>query len=98
MGRVVTPLSDAKIKRLKPREKLYRVSDGNGLVLEVKPTGTKVWRVRYIFEGRAKTYTIGEYPLISLAYARREAMEVKQKVLRGIDSVEERRAKERKSK
>ncbi|BCD61399.1 phage integrase [Nitratiruptor sp. YY08-26] len=64
MGRVATPLSDRKIKLAKPKDKVYRLSDGNGLMLEVKPNGNKVWRVRYIFEKKAKMYTIGDYPTI----------------------------------
>ena len=93
MGRLVAPLSDRKVKAAKPKEKVYRLSDGNGLVLEVKPNGTKVWRVRYTYQKRARTYTIGEYPIVSLANARAEAMEVRELLLKGIDPVEHRRAK-----
>ncbi|MCL1908871.1 MAG: Arm DNA-binding domain-containing protein [Holophagaceae bacterium] len=45
-------LSDINIKRAKPTEKSYKLFDGNGLYLQVEPTGTKVWRYKYRFEGK----------------------------------------------
>jgi len=67
-------LSDSKIKSLKPKEKPYKVNDGEGLIIEVKPTGRKIFRIRYRFEGKEKTYTIGNYSVYSL----REAREITQ--------------------
>lgn len=96
MGRIATPLSDRKIKLAKPREKIYRLSDGNGLVLEIKPNGSKVWRVRYTLNKKAKTYTIGDYPTISLAEARAITIDVKNLVTKGIDPVRHRQEQERK--
>jgi len=95
MGRIATPLSDRKIKISKPKDKIYRLSDGNGLVLEIKPNGSKIWRVRYTLNKKAKMYTIGDYPTISLAEARQIAMEVKNKVLKGIDPVKDRQEKQK---
>ncbi|MFH4117801.1 Arm DNA-binding domain-containing protein, partial [Acinetobacter baumannii] len=40
-------LNDLKIKRLKPREELYRMADHSGLCIEVRPSGSKFWRYRY---------------------------------------------------
>ena len=95
MARIATPLTDTKIKKAKPKDKIYKLFDGNGLYLEVKPNGKKTWRVKYRLNGKEKTYTIGEYPLITLANARVIAMEVKEKVLQGIDPVQERQKKEK---
>jgi hypothetical protein len=50
-------LRDSKIKSLKPKEKLYKISYGDGLIIEVKPTGRKIFRIRYRFKGKEKTYT-----------------------------------------
>nr|WP_187648313.1 integrase arm-type DNA-binding domain-containing protein [Nitrosophilus labii] len=47
MCRIATPLSDRKIKISKPKDKIYRLSDSNGLLLEIKPNDSKIWRVRY---------------------------------------------------
>ena len=64
-------LTDTKIKSLKPREKAYRIADHNGLCIEVRPSGTKLWRYRYRFNGKASMLSLGEYPLVGLADARK---------------------------
>jgi len=94
MARMVAPLTELKIKRAKPKEKLYKLFDGNGLYLEIKPNGKKTWRVKYRFNNKEKTYTIGEYPIIPLTQARGIAQEVKNKVLQGIDPVQDRKEKQ----
>ena len=93
MAKVVAPLTELKVKRAKPKEKMYKLFDGNGLYLEVKPNGKKTWRVKYRFNNKEKTYTIGEYPIIPLSQARGIAQEVKNKVLQGIDPVQDRKEK-----
>ena len=94
MARIVAPLTELKIKRAKPKEKLYKLFDGNGLYLEIKPNGKKTWRVKYRFNNKEKTYTIGEYPIIPLTQARGITQEVKNKVLQGIDPVQDRKEKQ----
>ena len=91
-------LTDTKIKRAKPKDKIYKLFDGDGLYLEVKPNGKKTWRVKYRLNGKEKTYTIGEYPLVTLAKARAIAREVKEKVLQSIDPLQERQKKEKENK
>ncbi|MGE8357124.1 MAG: Arm DNA-binding domain-containing protein, partial [Microvirgula sp.] len=51
MPRQSTPLTDTKIKALKPRAERYRVSDTGGLLLEVMPSGSRIWRYRYQLYG-----------------------------------------------
>ena len=46
-NRKVIPLSDTKIKTAKPQEKDYLLSDGDGLYLNIKSIGSKVWTFRY---------------------------------------------------
>ena len=65
-------LTDSKIRQLKPNGKIQKVSDGGGLYVQVAPTGAKSWRLGYRFGGKQNTYTIGQYPAVSLADARRE--------------------------
>lgn len=73
MPRQATPLSDTKIKSLRPRDERYRISDTGGLLLEVMPTGSKIWRYRYQLHGvRQPTLTIGSYPEIGLGDARKQ--------------------------
>ena len=65
-------LTDTKIRALKPQPTAYRVADSNGLCIEVRPTGAKVWRYRYRFEGRPSIITLGDYPAMTLMQARAE--------------------------
>jgi len=66
----ITPLTDTEIKNAKPKDKEYTMSDGNGLQLNIKPDGRKVWEIRYTVEGKAKKTTGGTYPAVTLAKAR----------------------------
>lgn len=65
-------LTDTKLRTLKPREKVYRVADTNGLCIEVRPTGAKLWRYRYRHAGKPSMTALGEYPTLSLSEARAE--------------------------
>lgn len=65
-------LTDAKVRTLKPKAAVYRVADSNGLCIEVRPTGSKIWRYRYRFAAKANMLTVGEYPAVTLAVARIE--------------------------
>ncbi|WP_165072458.1 tyrosine-type recombinase/integrase [Desulfovibrio sp. ZJ200] len=64
------PLTDTAIKALKPKATRYKVFDGGGLYLEVLPTGSKVWRIKYREAGKDRRHTIGHYPAVSLRDAR----------------------------
>ena len=72
------PLSDARVRAIKPTEKAQKVSDGGSLFLFVPTNGSKLWRFSYTFGGKQKTLAIGAYPAISLAEARaaRDASEI----------------------
>lgn len=65
-------LTDTKIRSLKPKSKVYRVADTNGLCIEMRPAGSKIWRYRYRFAAKANMLTLGEYPAVTLAQARAE--------------------------
>jgi len=71
------PLTELAIRNLKPRTRLYRVSDNHGLCLEVTPNGSKLWRYRFYHLGKAQMTALGKYPAISLAQARRLRDEAK---------------------
>lgn len=75
-------LNDRAIINLKPEAKEKKYFDGGGLYIAVKPNGKKVWRMAYRFHGVAKTYSIGEYPIVSLKEARDKRGEAK-KLLEG---------------
>ena len=85
-------LTDTAIKALKPKDKRYTATDGDGLYLEVYPTGGKVWRYRYRLNGKREKITIGKYPAVSLKEARLRRNREAEKVAGGKSPAEERRA------
>lgn len=64
------PLTDAKLRTLKPAEKPLKLSDSGGLQIVVMPNGSRLWRLAYRFGGKQKQLALGAYPLVSLAEAR----------------------------
>lgn len=78
-------LSDIQVRKIKPREKRFELTDGQGLTLLVLPSGTKSWVLRYQFHGKARRLTIGQYPALSLAEARNKATETRNDIQRNID-------------
>src|SRR3546814_7557747 len=83
------PLTDTRLRALKPKDKPYKVTDERGLYVEVTPTGGKLWRFRYRIGGAQKKLCIGSYPDISLKQARDEAYEARRAVASGGDRSEE---------
>jgi integrase len=79
------PLTDTAIKALKPQDKRYKVFDGQGLHLEVQPSGTKIWRIKYRIGGKEKRPTIGHYPLMPLREARAALADALGKLAAGND-------------
>ncbi len=69
-------LTDTKLKSLKPKDKLYKVTDGTvgGLHLAVSSTGNRAFRLSFRFQGKEQLLTLGVYPEMSLAEAREAAM------------------------
>lgn len=75
-------LSEAQIRQAKPGASAYRLVDGRGLGLVVTPSGGKLWRLRYRFNGAEKLLSLGAYPSIGLKAAR-EAAEAARALLAG---------------
>ena len=72
-------LTDSKIRKLSAGAKDMKYPDGDGLYLLVTLKGSKLWRMRYRFQGKEKTLSFGKYPYVSLADARdRRALAKKQ--------------------
>ena len=63
-------LTAAAVKAAETRTKEYKLADGRGLHLLVKPNGGKYWRMKYRYGGKEKQLALGVYPEISLAKAR----------------------------
>ena len=63
-------LTDTAIKNAKPKTAQYKLHDEKGLLLIVRPTGGKLWRLKYRFAGKEQQLTIGTYPEVGLKEAR----------------------------
>ena len=78
-------LSDIAVRKTAPRERPYKLTDGGGLHLLVKPTGKKYWRFKYRYAGKEKLLSFGCYPITTLADARNRRDEAKKLLLAGTD-------------
>ena len=74
------PLTETRLRALKPKDKPYKVADDRGLYIKVSPSGGKLWRFRYRISTAEKKLSIGSYPEINLKDARQAAYEARVKV------------------
>ena len=95
MPRQTTPLTATEVKNAKPKEKEYYLADGSGLKLRVLPSGSKNWLLNYYrpTSGKRANLSLGRYPDVSLALARKSSLEAKELIAQGIDPQEERKRK-----
>ena len=84
-------LSEFPIRKAKPKEKPYRMSDGLGLYLLIQPSGSKLWQMRYRFNNKQNVLSFGRYPTIGLAAARRKRDDAKELIADGINPATQRR-------
>ncbi|MGI4837309.1 MAG: tyrosine-type recombinase/integrase [Janthinobacterium lividum] len=92
MSRTTAPLTDTACRSAKPTDRAYKLFDGDGLYLLVQPNGRKGWRFRYVKpDGREGLTSFGNYPVITLADARRKRLEAKRQLANGIDPIESKR-------
>jgi hypothetical protein len=73
------------LQKAQPRAKLYKLKDGNGMYLEVMPSGSRYWRLKYRFGGKEKRLALGVYPEITLADAREKRADARKLLASGID-------------
>ena len=81
-------LSDTKIKTIKPTDKPFKLADERGLFLLVRPTGGKLWRLKYRINGKEKLLSFGTYPEVSLADAREKRDQARKVIAGGGDPSE----------
>lgn len=84
-------LNARQIDTAKPKEKAYKLADGGGLYLLVKPNGGKYWRLKYRVAGKEKLLALGVYPEVTLADARAKREDAKRGIAGGIDPMEAKR-------
>ena len=83
-------VSNTKLRNAKPEAKAYRIQVGGNVYLEVLPTGTKVWRMRYRKPDTQKEamYTFGKFPMVTQAEGGLESLRIENLVCEGIDPLE----------
>jgi len=84
-------LTQFAITNAKPRDRSYKLSDGEGLHLLVQPNGSKLWRFRYRFAGKENMLALGAFPHVSLSDARDKRAEAQKLLARGIDLSQKRK-------
>tara|TARA_B100000745_G_scaffold182046_1_gene119255 strand:+ start:3484 stop:4713 length:1230 start_codon:yes stop_codon:yes gene_type:complete len=96
MPRKIAPLSPTHIAKAAIKDKEYNLSDGNGLMLRVKPNGTKSWIFNYYrpITKKRSNIGIGRYPKIGLDKARKKRSEFLELLAQGIDPKEYRDSQE----
>ena len=78
-------LSDLVLRKAKAAEKPYKLSDAGGLYLLVNTNGSRLWKLKYRFDGKERSLSFGPYPLVSLAEAREMRDAAKKLLLAGTD-------------
>lgn len=82
-------LTDVQVRNAKPKEKPYKLGDAGGLFLLVSPSGGKLWRVKFRVAGKEKLLSLGAWPAISLATARKERDRARAALASGADPARE---------
>lgn len=78
-------LNDKAVAAAQPRDKQYKISDGDGLSLIVQPNGKKLWWFRYRFASKEKTLSLGVYPVTGLKDARDRTFDARKLLSNGVD-------------
>jgi len=99
MARKVKPLSSTEVRQSRGKDKEYNLSDGDGLMLRVKPSGSKIWIFNYTrpFVKKRANISFGTYPELSLADARKKRTSARELLAQDIDPKEHRDEQARQS-
>ncbi len=85
-------LTDRTVKNAKGEDRTYRLTDGDGMFLEIRPDGAKYWRLAYRFAGKQKQLAMGVYDAVSLAEARTKREDARKQIQAGTDPGEAKKA------
>ena len=78
-------LSQFSVLKAGVKGKPYRIYDGDGLHILIRPNGSKLWRFRYRFAGKENTLGLGAFPEVSIAMARSRRDDARKKLAEGVD-------------
>jgi integrase len=93
MTRITNKLTDPKVKAARPRQRPYKLSDGDGMYLLITPQGQRYWRLKYRFAGKEKVFALGVYPEVKLAEARSRRKAARKLLADDIDPLQHKRDK-----
>ncbi|MFW2605713.1 tyrosine-type recombinase/integrase [Aliarcobacter butzleri] len=88
MAKHVKTLTDTEVKNLKPKEKDYKICDGNNLYLVVRKSGIKFFRFDFFYNNKRQSMSLGNYPEVSLKEAREKRNLAKENLLHGINPIQ----------
>tara|TARA_R110001583_G_scaffold47238_1_gene147979 strand:+ start:132 stop:1379 length:1248 start_codon:yes stop_codon:yes gene_type:complete len=90
MAKKVKPLTNTEVKQAKPKDKIYKLSDGDGLQLRIMPNGSKQWLLDYFkpYTKKRTSFSLGSYPDVSLANARAKRVSSRELLAKDIDPKE----------
>ena len=90
MARITKPLTNTEVQQAKPRDKEYNLVDGGGLALRIKPSGSKLWIFNYYrpYTKKRTSLSLGAYPAVTLAEARKKRSTAKELLAKDIDPKE----------
>lgn len=91
MPKIAKPTNDTVIRNAKPKDKDYKISDGQGLYLVIKKTGSKTWRFDFTYGGKRQSMSFGKYPTITLKEAREKREESKEQLSKNINPISKKR-------
>lgn len=78
-------LTEVAVRNAKAKERTYRLRDGGGLWLVVEPTGRRWWKLRVVFAKKENSFSLGDYPEITLSAARDKRRAARKQKMEGID-------------
>lgn len=91
-------LTDTAIRKIKPTEKSYKITDSSGLYLLIKPNGSKLWYMKYRIDGKEKKLAFGPYPDVTLFKARQLRDAARARVREGADPAADKKIAQQKKK
>ena len=91
-------LTDTRVRNAKPLAKAYKLSDGGGMYVLVKPDGGRYWRLDYRFAGKRCTLSLGVYPTVTLSNARTRREEARRLLAQNVNPSAAKKASKRSAK
>jgi integrase len=88
-------LTDSHVRNAKPKAQAYKLGDGRGMYLLVRPDGARYWRLDYRFAGKRRTLALGVYPTVTLSVARARREDAHTLLAQGTDPSAAKKAKRR---